>query len=207
MSIDDLLSLKTLLVIVVASFVLGAAPVFVVRLIALIYPSDDGRRKELLAEMNHVKKLRHVPETWRWLGQMFAVAVCEGIAERSKSVRRRAGIRAWPVTIGDTYSIYQVTEKIDGVRATGPGDGKTLGMYLMPDPLHASGCSWRGGRCPRRLRRAIREHASRAPGTTTAHDALGGSWIPLVGGDGFRIQSIVARYDPPENVRDRRLGG
>ncbi|EGD43250.1 WhiB-related protein [Nocardioidaceae bacterium Broad-1] len=59
------------------TFLLGFAPVFVVRLTACLYPRTHDRRRELVAEMEHVKSLSKTPEMWRWLGEIVATAVWE----------------------------------------------------------------------------------------------------------------------------------
>ena len=84
MSIGELFGWGSILVAVLVAFVLGAAPVFAVRLIAAIYPKNHPRRRELVAESAHVNKgLLHIGEQWRWLGEMFALAVVEGVPLRS----------------------------------------------------------------------------------------------------------------------------
>jgi len=81
-------SVGTVATAIVVAFVLGATPVFVVRLIARIYPKGDPRRAELIAEMAHVKGISKTLETWRWLGESFATALCEGTPERVRRARR-----------------------------------------------------------------------------------------------------------------------
>ncbi|WP_167880514.1 hypothetical protein [Nocardioides guangzhouensis] len=63
-------------------FVLGAAPVFVVRLAARIYPKGHPRRAELVAEMQHVAGLRMALARWYWMSETVALAVWEGVAAR-----------------------------------------------------------------------------------------------------------------------------
>lgn len=63
-------------------FVLGAAPVLVVRLAALLYPKGHPRRAELVAEMQHVAGLRHALARWYWMSETVALALCEGTAAR-----------------------------------------------------------------------------------------------------------------------------
>ncbi|RMB69717.1 hypothetical protein AYK61_26580 [Rhodococcus sp. SBT000017] len=90
MSIGELFGWGTILVALLVAFVLGAAPVFAVRLIGAIYPKNHPRRPELIAESAHVNKgLRHIGEQWRWLGEMFGLAVVEGVPLRWASSRRR----------------------------------------------------------------------------------------------------------------------
>lgn len=67
-------------------FVLGAAPVFVVRLIARVYPKGHDRRAELVEEMKQVRGLGKTLEQWRWLGEQFATAICDGVPQRMNSL-------------------------------------------------------------------------------------------------------------------------
>ncbi|MGL5824080.1 MAG: tetratricopeptide repeat protein [Nocardioides sp.] len=71
--------------VLVMAFVLGAAPVFAVRLIARLYPPGDARRAELVAEMARVCRSEGVMRQWRWLGQMFGLAACDGLAARRRA--------------------------------------------------------------------------------------------------------------------------
>jgi hypothetical protein len=73
-------------------FVLGAGPVFIVRLLVCLYPKDDPRRRELVAEMEHVAGLTKALERWYWLANTFAVAICEGLPAR-RAARRAARVR------------------------------------------------------------------------------------------------------------------
>jgi len=75
--------------LLVMAFVLGAAPVFAAKLITLLYPKGDVRRAELVAEMCHVVDSQGVVRQWRWLGQMFAIGVLEGVPSRRAERRLR----------------------------------------------------------------------------------------------------------------------
>jgi hypothetical protein len=89
MTITPETSIVAVVTFLMIAFVLGgAAPVFIVRLIARIYPKGNPRRKELPSEMVRAKGMHEVPEQWRWLGEVFALAVCEGGSARLRSLRR-----------------------------------------------------------------------------------------------------------------------
>lgn len=82
MSLAELASRGTLIGVIVVVFLLGAAPVFAIRCIARVYPKGHARRKELVGEMDHVKRLARTLELWRWLGEQFATAICDGVPAR-----------------------------------------------------------------------------------------------------------------------------
>jgi hypothetical protein len=66
-------------------FVFGFAPGAVLRLIVLAFPQDDPRRRELLAELYHVRRW---DRPW-WVAEQLEVALYEGLRGRSEARRRR----------------------------------------------------------------------------------------------------------------------
>lgn len=86
-TILSLITAGTLVSVLVTLFMMGAAPQFAVRLVARIYPKGDERRAELVAEVAHIKGLVKTFELWRWLGESFAVAICEGLPARRAAQR------------------------------------------------------------------------------------------------------------------------
>lgn len=94
-------------------FVLGAAPVFAVRLIGLLYPKGHERRAELIAEMHHARGIARVPEQWRWLGECLALGICEGIPLRVRHGLRRG--RARRVTVSAPMPLIAIHAINEGV--------------------------------------------------------------------------------------------
>ena len=76
-----------------SSSCLAQLPVFAVRIIGLLYPKGSPRRGELLAEMEHVRHVSKVPQQWLWLGENFALGICDGIPRRVRLLEPR--MRAW----------------------------------------------------------------------------------------------------------------
>lgn len=70
-----MLSWPTLLI---ALLIFGFAPGAVLRLIVLVFPRDDPRRKELLAEVYAVPRV----ERPFWVAQQLEVAIFEGLRDR-----------------------------------------------------------------------------------------------------------------------------
>lgn len=91
MNVAEFIGVSSVLAVVGVAFVLGAAPVFVVRLIVAVYPKDDPRRPELIASAAKEAKrgLRNVPAHWYLLGHMFAGAVLDGLPVRWRRVKQR----------------------------------------------------------------------------------------------------------------------
>lgn len=72
------------LLLVIAAF--GFAPGFCLRLIVWIYPRDDPRRRELVAELYAVPRIQRL----LWVAQQLEVALFEGLIPRvSATIRRR----------------------------------------------------------------------------------------------------------------------
>jgi hypothetical protein len=137
-NVADLASWGILVSAVVAAFVLGAAPVFAVRWIARIYPPGHPRRAELVAEMAHVKGLRRTLELWRWMGEQFAVAICDGLpARRGERAASRAVEAPRQPTYthtnsrGITYYLHKTTVTLRG--------GRPLVIYFMAPTEVAKG--------------------------------------------------------------------
>lgn len=95
MSAATLLSWGTVATLVSVTFLLGFAPVFVVRLTACLYPKTHDRRRELVAEMEHVKSPNKTPEMWRWLGEIVATALWETPKARYAARRTTRGHYIW----------------------------------------------------------------------------------------------------------------
>jgi hypothetical protein len=77
-----------------ALLVLGFLPGFVLRQIVRIYPKDDPRRQELVAEMYAIRDWVERP---LFVAQQFETALTEGIAARRRARRRsRAPLLAEP---------------------------------------------------------------------------------------------------------------
>jgi hypothetical protein len=73
-----------------AVIVFGFAPGFCLRLFVLAYPSDDPRRRELIAELYAVPRIKQP----LWVAQQLEVALFEGLANRvSAAIRRRTARR------------------------------------------------------------------------------------------------------------------
>ena len=66
--------------LIVALFVFGVAPGLMLRLILLLYPRDNPRRRELLGELYGVPRF----EQPFWVAQQFEVALFEGLGGRVK---------------------------------------------------------------------------------------------------------------------------
>lgn len=94
MNTTELLSWGTVFTLVVTVFLLGLAPVFVVRLIAAVYPKGHPRRREIVGEMRHVEGVSQLLEQWRWLGETFGLALCEGLPARRSRRRASSGFGA-----------------------------------------------------------------------------------------------------------------
>jgi hypothetical protein len=82
------------LLLVIAIF--GFAPGFILRLLVKIYPRDDPRRQELVAELYTLGRI----ERPLFVAEQFETVLFEGLPHRAKSVwtstRKRAGrARAW----------------------------------------------------------------------------------------------------------------
>lgn len=77
---------SALAMLVVILFLVGALPVYTVRLLVKFYPPDDPRRAELVAEMHQAIAYR---DRWLWLFETAAVASIEGVAARVNARRFR----------------------------------------------------------------------------------------------------------------------
>ena len=73
--IDAVLSLPALLI---ALLVFGFAPGAILRMIVLVFPPEDPRRRELLAELHAVPRI----ERPFWVVEQLEVALFEGLWER-----------------------------------------------------------------------------------------------------------------------------
>jgi hypothetical protein len=71
--------------------VFGLAPRLVLRLIVRIFPKEDLRRRELVAELHAVPRW----ERPFWVAEQLEVAVMEGIPARIKWRRKRKAIASW----------------------------------------------------------------------------------------------------------------
>ena len=69
----------------IALIVFGFAPGAVLRLILLIYPRGNARRKELVGELYAVPRL----ERPFWVAEQFEVAISEGLRDRILAWRLR----------------------------------------------------------------------------------------------------------------------
>jgi hypothetical protein len=70
--------------LLLAVLLFGVAPGLVLRLLLLVYPRSDPRRRELLAEM------RAIPYFERplFVGEQFETVLCEGVPHRARSLAR-----------------------------------------------------------------------------------------------------------------------
>jgi hypothetical protein len=102
-----------------AVIVFGFAPGFCLRLIVLAYPSDDPRRRELIAELYAVPRSKQP----LWVAQQLEVALFEGLANRvSAAIRRRtARRRARPKTKKRVKAVFWTRQRwtIAGVVVVG----------------------------------------------------------------------------------------
>lgn len=74
-----------------ALLVFGFAPGFVLRLIVKLYPRDDLRRRELVAELYTIPRL----ERPLWVAEQVETALFEGLGTRQQlRIQRRAAFRA-----------------------------------------------------------------------------------------------------------------
>lgn len=86
MNVADLLSsLISLSTLLVAVLVYGFAPGFVLRLLVLLYPRQDPRRAELIAELYEVPRLTRP----FWVAEQIETAVFDGLGARFRSARQR----------------------------------------------------------------------------------------------------------------------
>lgn len=117
-------------------FVLGAAPVFVVRLAARIYPKGHPRRNELVAEMQHVAGLRMALARWYWMSETVALAVCEGTAARFARRIRRAPLAYLVLQPGKvTVTMRQGQDRMHFDFEQGPNEERLL---ERSNPEHAA---------------------------------------------------------------------
>jgi hypothetical protein len=77
--VQAIVSWRTFIIVLI---VFGFAPGAVLRLIVLLFPRDDPRRRELLAELYAVPW----PERPLWVAQQMEVAFFEGLPKRIRSV-------------------------------------------------------------------------------------------------------------------------
>jgi hypothetical protein len=85
--LDAVASWRSLLLVAV---VFGFTPGFCLRLIVLVYPRDDPRRDELIAELYAVPPIQRP----LWVTQQLEVALFEGLGHRvSATIRWLAGRR------------------------------------------------------------------------------------------------------------------
>ena len=77
---------SAVLALVVTLFVVGALPVYTVRLLVRLYPPGDPRRAELVAEMHQAIAYK---DRWLWLFETVAVASIEGPIARAELRRNR----------------------------------------------------------------------------------------------------------------------
>ncbi len=66
----------------------GLAPGLLLRVIVLLYPKDNPRRTELLAELYTEKGKRAYLDRVVWVFQQLELALCEGLPQRAAVVRR-----------------------------------------------------------------------------------------------------------------------
>jgi len=76
--------------------VFGFAPGFVLRLLVLVYPCTDPRRRELIAELYTVPRIQRP----LWVTEQLEVALFEGLAHRIRAIRsitrrRRARVQSY----------------------------------------------------------------------------------------------------------------
>lgn len=117
--VGNALSVHTLLV---AVLLYGFAPGFVLRLITLIYPRDDPRRAELIAELYAVPRIKRP----FWVAEQIETAIFEGSVERFRNARGRRK--------GNRVILYSPTVEFLGSHTAfvgGVGVGKTRAMESL----------------------------------------------------------------------------
>jgi hypothetical protein len=80
--LETVASWPSLLLVIV---VFGFAPGFCLRLIVVVYPRDDPRRRELIAELYTVPRIQRP----LWVAQQLEVALFEGFGHRLSATIRR----------------------------------------------------------------------------------------------------------------------
>jgi hypothetical protein len=92
---------------VVSALAFGFAPILVLRLLVLVYPADDARRRELVAEVHCIPRV----ERLIWVSEQLATVLFDGFTARrnaraakqaaeAEERRRRFMIHAAEVTMG-----------------------------------------------------------------------------------------------------------
>ncbi|MEV7042538.1 hypothetical protein [Amycolatopsis sp. NPDC051061] len=104
--IEAVASWQTLLLVV---GVFGFAPNFVLRLLVLVYPKDDPRRQELIAELKAMKWI----ERPLWVGEQFGTVLTDGLPHRISSSRQRRRDKKAQKSKSVTDRIYKVTDDGD----------------------------------------------------------------------------------------------
>lgn len=79
---DIIVSWPSLLVVLM---IFGVAPGTILRVLVLLYPKDDARRRELIAELYAMRRI----ERPLWVCEQLETAVFEGLSKRIQSRRTR----------------------------------------------------------------------------------------------------------------------
>jgi hypothetical protein len=114
---------------VVFGLTFGLAPGLLLRVIVLMYPKDDPRRTELLAELYSEEGKRAYLDRVVWVFEQLELALCEGLrlrAAHSRTARRRR--RADRKEIADhkvritpeAYDWAQTVARERAIRFSGP---------------------------------------------------------------------------------------
>ncbi len=81
--------LTPLTLVVVGLLILALLPGFVLRILVRLYPPDDPRRTELIAELHAVPPY-HRPT---WVAQQIETALLDGLPSRARQLRRKRPVR------------------------------------------------------------------------------------------------------------------
>lgn len=104
---------------------LGFVPDFLLRQLVRLYPSDDPRRRELIAEMRVLGRFRK----WEWLGETLSTALGEGLPRRLRERR----IRRENASLANNTVDGRLDAQLPSFEANlkGDVDGKTLATMAM----------------------------------------------------------------------------
>lgn len=95
--------------LIVALVVFGFAPGFCLRLIVLIYPRNDPRRAELIAELYIVRRVQRP----LWVAEQLEVALFEGLGHRISAALRKLSRRRRTLTRSDDEAVRKIEDDLE----------------------------------------------------------------------------------------------
>jgi hypothetical protein len=134
-------SWRSLLFVVV---VFGFAPGFLLRLLVKIYPKNDPRRQELVAQLYLLGRL----ERLLYVGEQLETVLFEGVPARARALRRRfrragkrshsrnprtlkaTGTLAMAIAMG-SWGMLSIGSELIGNHAGEAAFGQTVGAYVL----------------------------------------------------------------------------